>query len=427
MWDDVVNRPPSLRKELFLHELFHCVQPQLGLTAGSLDSEHLDAADGRYWLRLEWRALARALRESGEPRNLAVRDALAFRRARRLLYAANVESERGQEIAEGLAAYTGTVLAADAPADAIASAIDLLVNTEAAALEASFVRTFAYMSGPAYGLLLDASSPGWTRKVRGTDDLGTLVMRALAVQPASDATASAARYAGAEIRAAEQQREQQRQQRLTELRRQFVDGPVLQFPGAGGAQFNSIGAVSMPGVGTVYFGPYNAKGEWGTLSAEKGVLIASDGRSRRVSAPVRRDDVTFTGDGWTFKAAPGWVVREGARRGDYEVVRQQAPAPQPSVTADVVYGHKDGLALTLDVHRPAHPNGAGLISIVSGGWQSSVELARIFTQAYPPLNEKGFTVFAVRHGSWPRYPLSSIVADMRRSVRFIRHFWRVLT
>ena len=101
--------------------------------------------------------------------------------------------------------------------------------------------------------------------------------------------------------------------------------------------------------------------------------------------------------------------------------RSPAPARQPSVTTDVVYGQKeDGLALTLDVHRPAQPNGAGLISIVSGGWQSSVELAQIFAQAYPPLNEKGFTVFAVRHGSWPRYPLSSIVADMRRSVRFIR-------
>jgi len=41
-------------------------------------------------------------------------------------------------------------------------------------------------------------------------------------------------------------------------------------------------------------------------------------------------------------------------------------------------------------------------------------------QGYPPLNEKGFTVFAVRHGSTPRYPMSEIVADMRRAVRFIR-------
>jgi acetyl esterase/lipase len=98
------------------------------------------------------------------------------------------------------------------------------------------------------------------------------------------------------------------------------------------------------------------------------------------------------------------------------------PALQPSVTTDVVYGHKDGLALTFDVHRPAQPNGAGVIAIVSGGWQSSVEMSRLIVDGYlsPLLNQKGFTVFAVRHGSSPRYPMSAIVADMRRSVRFIR-------
>ena len=107
------------------------------------------------------------------------------------------------------------------------------------------------------------------------------------------------------------------------MRQRFVDGPVLLLPGGGGAQFNSMGAVAIPDVGTVYFGAYNASAEWGILAAEKGVLIASDGRSRRVAAPVRRDDGTFAGDGWTFKPGPGWVVREGARTGDYEVVRQQ--------------------------------------------------------------------------------------------------------
>ena len=319
MWDDVVNRPPSRRKELFLHELFHGVQPRLGLAVPAEASEHLDAADGRYWLRLEWRALARALRESGGQRNLAVRDALAFRQARRTLYPARVEGERAQEITEGLAAYTGTVLAAESAADATAGVLDLLAKGETGE---SFVRTFAYMSGPAYGLLLDASSPGWTRSVRGTDDLATLVMRALAVEPASDATASAARYGGAELRASEQQREQQRAERIAELRRRFVDGPVLVFPGGGGTASDSRGAVVIPGVGTVYFHAFRSSGAWGTLEAEKGVLVASDGRSRRVPAPVRRDDVTFAGDGWTFKAAAGWVVREGPRRGDYEVVRQ---------------------------------------------------------------------------------------------------------
>jgi hypothetical protein len=320
IWDDVVNRTPRDRKELFLHELFHGVQPRLGLGAPALATEHLDAADGRYWLRLEWRALTRALRESGNERNLAVRDALAFRQARRMLYPASVEDERAQEITEGLAAYTGTVLAAQSTADAIAGALDLLANAETGE---SFVRTFAYVSGPAYGLLLDASSPGWTRRVRGTDDLGALVMRALAVQPAADATAAAARYGGAELRASEQQREQHRQERLAELRRRFVDGPVLRIPGGGSGMSDSRGAVVIPGIGTVYFGPFRASGPWGTLEAEKGVLVASDGRSRHLAKPARPDGGAIAGDGWTFKAAPGWVVREGARRGDYEVVRQQ--------------------------------------------------------------------------------------------------------
>ena len=320
MWDDVANATPRHRMEIFLHELFHGVQPQLELMAPARATEHLDAADGRYWLRLEWRALARALRESGEPRKLAVRDALAFRQARRLLYPASVEDERAQEITEGLAAYTGTVLAAQSAADAILGALELLTNAEA---EESFVRTFAYKSGPAYGLLLDASSPGWTRRVRGTDDLGTLVMRALGVQPATDATASATRYGGAEIRASEQKRDQERQERLAELRRRFVDGPVLVITGGGSGMSDSRGAAVIPGIGTVYFGPYRQSGAWGSLEAEQGVLVASDGSSRRVPAPVRRDDGTFAGDGWTFKAAPGWVVREGPRRGDFEVVRKQ--------------------------------------------------------------------------------------------------------
>jgi acetyl esterase/lipase len=98
------------------------------------------------------------------------------------------------------------------------------------------------------------------------------------------------------------------------------------------------------------------------------------------------------------------------------------PARQPALTTDVVYGYKDGLALTLDVHRPAQPNGAGVIAIVSGGWQSSVEISRPMVGGYlsPLLNAKGFTVFAVRHGSSPRYPMSAIVSDVRRAVRFIR-------
>ena len=271
-------------------------------------------------MRLEWRALARALRESGELRAQAVRDALAFRQARHTRYPDHVESEYVLDINEGLASYTQTVLAAPSEADAIARALELLAAAEDGE---SFVRTFSYTSGPAYGLLLDASSPGWPRRMGVSDEPAVLLMRALGVQPVADAAAAAARYGGAELRAAEEQREQQRQARIAELRRRFVDGPVLVMPGGGSGYTDSRGAVVIPDVGTIYFGAYRITGPWGALEAEKGVLVASDGRSRRLPAPVRRDDATIAGDGWTFKAAPGWVVREGARRGDYEVVRQQ--------------------------------------------------------------------------------------------------------
>jgi hypothetical protein len=171
----------------------------------------------------------------------------------------------------------------------------------------SFVRTFAYASGPAYGLLLDASSPDWTRRVRGTDDLATVVARELAVQPATDATASATRYGGADLRGAEQQRAQQRQERVAELRQRFVDGPVLLISGGGSGSFDARGAVSIPGIGTVYFGAFRSSGNWGTLEAEKGVLVASDGGSRRVPEPVRRDDVT-----WLETDGPLRLLRDGS-------------------------------------------------------------------------------------------------------------------
>jgi hypothetical protein len=172
-------------------------------------------------------------------------------------------------------------------------------------------------------VLLDASSPSWRQTLRNTDDLAVLLMNALALQPATDAAASAARYGGPELLAVERQRDQQREARLAELRQRFVDGPVLVIRGGGSGLQNSLGAVAIPGSGTVFFGGFRFNARAGTLTAEKGVLVSSDGGARIVSGPVRQDDRTLTGDGWTFTAAPGWTFREGARRGDFEVVQQQ--------------------------------------------------------------------------------------------------------
>lgn len=326
-WDTLANWPARTRGEAFVHEVFHILQ-QRNLVNARFDkpskdvattNEHLDSADGRYWLRLEWRALAAALRASGTSRTLAVGDALAFQRTRLSLFPTQVESERALNISEGLASYTQTVLAAPSHEEAVARGLELLAEADGAE---SFVRTFSYTSGPAYGLLLDAASPGWTRRVQVNEDPTTLLMRALAVEPAADATASAVRYGGTELRAAEDQRAAARQARLDELRRRFVEGPVFVMPGGGGGVSNSLGATVIPAVGTVYFHAYRMSGEWGALDANDGVLVTTDGRLRHLAAPSPGSSTTISGPGWTFKAAPGWTVREGARRGDYELIRQ---------------------------------------------------------------------------------------------------------
>src|SRR5947209_7833919 len=88
-----------------------------------------------------------------------------------------------------------------------------------------------------------------------------------------------------------------------------------------------------------------------------------------------------------------------------------ADEPPFTRTQDVIYGRKDGMALTMDVFRPGKaPNGAGVIVVVSGGFLSSHDA--IIPALYLPLLDRGYTVFAVVHGSQPRYTIPEIILDM---------------
>jgi acetyl esterase/lipase len=92
--------------------------------------------------------------------------------------------------------------------------------------------------------------------------------------------------------------------------------------------------------------------------------------------------------------------------------------PEFKRTQDVVYGRKFGTALTMDVFKPKNTNGYGIIYVVSGGWFSAHE--SINAAMYQPFLKRGYTVFAVVHGSQPRFIIPEITQDMHRAVRFIR-------
>src|SRR5262245_1792030 len=94
---------------------------------------------------------------------------------------------------------------------------------------------------------------------------------------------------------------------------------------------------------------------------------------------------------------------------------------------DVVYGHRDGLALSLDVLIPeTKPKNIGVLLLVSRAYKSSKsdlgedeEKQRQSHWAQGLLNG-GYTLFLVRHGSTPRYFVPEMIEDVRRSIRFVR-------
>jgi hypothetical protein len=307
------------RQQVMLHGLFHRIQPELGFITDDGFNEHLDTLEGRIWMQLEWRALRRAIESSASDRANAVADALAFRRERRRHFPDAADNERRDEIREGLASYTGIAAWANSPADAHRAAATALAGGES---QSSFVGNFEAASGPGYGVLLDDLLPGWRRQVRATSDLGDLLASATNRPPTTDAAAAAARYDGVALRTAEEARDRAQQVRVAEVRRRFVDGPVLTMPAAGSGTSDTTGSVGIPGVGTVFFRNFSLAAKWGSLNANGGVLRAADGSTLSVPVTGRLEGTILQGEGWSATLNSGWVVRPAARPGSFVIVRE---------------------------------------------------------------------------------------------------------
>src|SRR6476646_6005695 len=98
-------------------------------------------------------------------------------------------------------------------------------------------------------------------------------------------------------------------------------------------------------------------------------------------------------------------------------------AQQTTDRTEIIYGRKDGMALTMVALRsPAvKSNHRAIINVVSGGWVSTYDWMNWATNDAQPFLDRGYTVFCVMHGSQPRYTIPDAVADLHRAVRFIRY------
>jgi hypothetical protein len=305
------------RLRLLAHESFHRIQPALGHDGADAMATHLDEEDARVWLRLELRALARAVEASGEASRDAAAHALLFRSIRQSLYPGAAALEARLEAHEGLAEYTGVRFALDATGAADHERAARLVKRFEG--RTTYVRSLGYGTGPAVGLLLDRFAPGW----RGTSpaaapDPARLLAEALG------RTLGAGDYGFAEIAAEEAERAARTAELRERFRRELIEGPVLvlELPERR-VMFNPNTVVALGEDGNVYPGAI-LFGPWGRITLHDAAALVSHGRdTARVAAPDRAvpaDDGTLEGPGWTLELEPGWRLSPGTREGDLRPV-----------------------------------------------------------------------------------------------------------
>jgi hypothetical protein len=315
MWP--VTKDSRDRERLVGHECFHRIQADLKLVAHDSVAGHLDGEAGRTWLQLEWRAMERALATSGEERRAAVADALLFRNYRRGLIKSAAANEDTLEMNEGVCEYTGFRLANVNEADRRAAAIYAL---HAGAQKSSFGRSFAYVSGPAYGILLDAAGVPWRKKLTPETDWGVLLAAAYKL-PSGGASESAAmaasrKYEGETLMAVERERARKLEVKLVETRKKFIDGPVLVLPidDQFGYGFDPNNTTSLDEQSTVY-GWARITGQWGVLETGSGALmVRENGKITRVVVPAAKE--------WKLELKPGWTIVAAGREGD-QTLKQQ--------------------------------------------------------------------------------------------------------
>ncbi len=302
------------------HELFHRIQDRLNLPklhAG--ENAQLDTLDGRYYLQLEWRALARAFEAAtSEECKTAAADALLFRAERYRLFPGAAAREHALELNEGLAEYTGVRIANTTPEEQTEAALSDLATH---AKDPTFVRSFAYATGPAYGLLLDRFASEWHRDLSAGYGFDVLLQNALHIglppNPQQAAEERSIEYGGASLRAAEAERDSTRRQAIAHYRAEFLDGPVLIIRLQHmRVQFDPRNLQPLGDAGTVYPN-MRISDDWGILEVADGALLKSDWSEVIVTATQSVTGNSIKGDGWSLDLKPGWKIVAAARKGDF--------------------------------------------------------------------------------------------------------------
>ena len=272
---DYLTEDSMAVRSIMMHELWHQHEDELVFLSHYDQAVHLNGKEGRALLFLEWNALLKACKSDSQERREALRDALSFRKLRFEIYPAGKLSETARDLHEGMAEYTGMMLCG---MDRSGKLKLLEQKVKSRDFGNTVVWTYAYISGPLYGFLLDEAGSGWTRTLHKETDLGDMLASAYHVRydPADLAGlfVTGNIYGYDTIYSAETQRVAQSLARQETFKKRFQQGKTLFLPNHNlRIQFNPARITPFDTIGAVY-GSLTGQSAWGDIQVDSvGILL----------------------------------------------------------------------------------------------------------------------------------------------------------
>ena len=299
-------------KNRAIHSLVHRIQPEVPESVSSgFGTNNMDDKEARLWLKLEWKALRKALTSEGDNRLLAIRDALIFRGSNRELYQKYAASENLFESYEGLPTFIYTLLCSKSQEE---FKTRLFENLDKVYGFPIYSRSYGSINGALYTTLLYEKGYDLKKIMDTSFDFGTTVKEAYGIQLPTicrDVAGSLAVSYDIDIINKE---EEERLKKIKESIHQqisiFTEKPIvfleLESPYF---DFEPENIRPLDTLGTLYTS-IRVSDNWGKLTVDQpGCLVSNNLKTLRITAKgFKADKSHVSGDGWVLNLNSDWEL-----------------------------------------------------------------------------------------------------------------------
>lgn len=296
-----------------IRSLFHRFQEAEGIISAGFNTKNMDEKEARLWIKLEWKALRKALNSEGEERQLATRDALIFKGSNRELFHKYANDENRFETYEGLATFTYTMLCTNSPEE---YKTKLLENLDRVYSMQSYARSYGFIHGALYASLLHDKGFDFQKIQTDNFDLGGAVKELYNVELpviCRDVAGSlAVNYNIDAINKEEDQRLSDIKERIHKQISIFTEKPVVFFElESPYFDFEPEDIHSLDTLGTLY-NSMRVSDNWGKLTVDKGgCLVSNNYKFLRITAKGFKEEKNrISGEGWHLILNSDWELKE---------------------------------------------------------------------------------------------------------------------